>query len=105
MNYTTKTIIIVLVFSLISGGAGYYLGTLSTPAKTTTKATSSASSSATFNPFSSTSSSASTNPFESNGTYTNPFSNVKGASTGYTNPFDDFVNAANTSKEKTYRGL
>lgn len=98
MDYTVKVVLLIVIFSLISGGAGYYLGSLSKPTPkatqsiTTPKAQASpnaATSSAGFNPFSGATGSATTNPFDSS--YQNPFSNVKGAATGYVNPFDEFV--------------
>lgn len=97
MDYSVKVILLIVVFSLVSGGAGYYLGSLSKPTPKVTqsastpaaKASPAATSSAGFNPFSEATKSAATNPFESS--YQNPFSNVKGATTGYVNPFDEFV--------------
>ena len=75
----TKIVLIVLVVAVLAGGGGYYLGMsgfgLSTASKTDT-------SSETVNPFATDS--ASTNPFD----YENPFTNVKGISTEYVNPFD-----------------
>lgn len=97
MDYTVKVILLVIVFSLISGGAGYYLGSLSKSTSKVTqpittpaaKASPAATPSAGFNPFVGATGSATTNPFESS--YQNPFSNVKGAATGYVNPFDELL--------------
>lgn len=108
MTYSVKVVLLVLTFSLVSGGAGYYLGTLSNSANTNSKqakstlpqktgtaspspAGSPATSSAGFNPFSSATQSATTNPFDTSSTYENPFKKVQGAATGYVNPFDEFV--------------
>lgn len=73
----TKIILIVLVVAVLSGGAGYYLGMIGSKASSTANTTSE-----TINPFATEG--ADTNPFG----YSNPFSDVKGISTQYVNPFD-----------------
>lgn len=75
----TKIILIVLAVAVLSGGAGYYLGMTGSKSSSASKNTAS---SETVNPFATDS--AATNPFG----YENPFSDVKGISTQYVNPFD-----------------